>query len=73
MSAAYDGALQWHFFLEFPGALPSGPPPGALPLDPTGAHKRAPGPPRRETLRSLRFTTLWPPPIFTALLRPLTL
>ena len=29
---------------ELPGALPPGPPLGALPLDPTGALKRAPGP-----------------------------
>ena len=29
---------------ELPGAPPPGPPPGALPLDPTGALKRAPGP-----------------------------
>ena len=29
---------------ELRGALPPWPPPGALPLDPTGALKRAPGP-----------------------------
>ena len=45
------------------GGTAPGPPPGALPLDPTGALKRAPGPHavRRSTRFALMDTTLWPP------------
>ena len=46
---------------ELPGAPPSGSPPGALPLDPTRALWRAPGP--HADLRSARYalTFLAPP------------
>ena len=68
--------------LELPGALPPGPPPEALPLDPTGALKRAPGPHAvRCSARYARFalmdTTLWPPqsllPCYAPALPPITL
>ena len=49
-----SGGLPWHLkvakTLELPATLPPGPPQGALPLDPTGALKRGPWTPRRETL-----------------------
>ena len=44
---------------ELPGALPPGPPPGALPLDPTGALKWVPGP---HTVMLTRFAPSLIPP-----------
>ena len=43
---------------ELPGASPPGPPPGALPLDPTGALQRAPGPHAARLARVARFDFL---------------
>ena len=43
---------------ELPRASPPGSPPGALPLDPTGTLKRAPGPHAAKFARIARFDFL---------------
>ena len=59
--------LHWNA-QDLPGASPPGPPPGALPLDPTGALKRAPGPHAARLARIARFDFLHFPQKAQALL-----